>query len=477
MIQPATTAARKRYAAIANDHVNNLSELDERLGSMENALRQLTEIVKEDRRAKQSNDMFSIGMRGRKRAKDRSESGVATPILDADLYEKVALQQKDAEMADGIDAKFKGCSMVSLCEEIEETIEEFQLQEGLGDASPSRDGNCIKALLTELYDWVDPHGYMDSIDDGVPVCLPPRQLLSMASVQFFQSLDVATDIFCKQKFWESVERIYGRPFTATDTAWAVCFDLIIILGIGVDQSDSSSDDFLKPFLLNVSRGYASTSIWFRPELVNVQALALLSLVAQQHFHHRLPGLVFDQACMLFKQLNFSDGSLASENESYGERDEKTKVWTSLFIRDKCLSVSRGKSCCLPAFDWSPLNYSIPDSQTSALLELAKNQEEIYNRLYSKESSLQTPSRRAASMASLIRDLGKWADVNSALLSEDSLSTADIQLKFRSTRVLLLRLSTLQKHKEEVLNDTRVASFIVTRPEVGDGTSSRVAPHR
>lgn len=181
--------------------------------------------------------------------------------------------------------------------------------------------------------------------------------------------------------------------------------------------------------------------------------------------------------MLFKQLNHSDGWLVSANESDGERDEKTKVWTSLFIRDKCLSISRGKSCCLPAFDWSPLNYSIPDSQTSALLELTKHQEEIYNRLYSKEASLQTPSRRAASMVSLIKDLAKWADVNAALLSGDSLSAADIHLKFRSTRVLLLRLSTLQKHKEEVLNDTRIASGIVIRPQVGVGTSSRIAPHR
>lgn len=255
--------------------VNNLNELDERLGSMENALRQLTEVVKEERRTNQPNDACSIGMRGRKRVKDRSESGVATPIVDPDPYEKVALQQNAAEMADGIEAKCRGCSMVSLCEEIEETIEEPQSRQGLGDTSPSRDGTSVSALLTELYDWVDPHGYMDSVDDGVPVCLPPKQLLSMASVQFFQSLDVATNIFCKQQFWESVERIYGRPFTATDTAWAVCFDLIIILGIGVDQSDSSSDDFLKPFLLNVSRGYASTRIWFRPELVNVQALALL----------------------------------------------------------------------------------------------------------------------------------------------------------------------------------------------------------
>ena len=180
--------------------VNNLSELDDRLGSIEMALRQLTEIVKEEKQIGVSSDQASIGSRGRKREADYSDSATFRPHMDTDRYNKVVVQQTDTEITDGINAPFKGCSLLSLCYEIRETVDEVQRRERSRDPSPTCVGTSVKVFLPELYECIDPHGHIDITHDGIPILLPPRQLLSMASVQFFQLLDVATDIFCKETF-------------------------------------------------------------------------------------------------------------------------------------------------------------------------------------------------------------------------------------------------------------------------------------
>lgn len=471
--------------------VDNVSELDERLENMEKALRQLTEMFKEERQINVSLDGLTNVLRGRKRPADFHDEATGRP-LSRDF-----VQQTDVEITNEPDAQYRGCSLLSLCNETREVIDKLRWEDGFQNHPATSSSTSIRLLPSELCECLSSESHTDIAHDGRPVVLPPKQLLSMASVQFFQSRDVAMDIFREKRFWANVERIYRKPLTAEDTAWVTCFDLVIILGVGVDQSDDSSDNFLRPFVQNVVRGFVSKSILLKPELVNVQALALLvsqnetcryeilvllirnmiqSLVAQQHFHHPLPELIFEEACILAKHLGF-DGQLAGGDSGADEtRDEWIKVWTSLFVRDKCFSLSRGKSSCLPASDWSPLLHNLPDSQTSALLELSKIQEEMYITVYSKESSLQTSSRRATSMLGLTRALDRWAAANNYIFAGDTLSSWDLQLKFRSTRVLLLRLSADHQHKVEVLNDARAACRILTKIDVDRGMLSRVPLH-
>jgi hypothetical protein len=180
--------------------------------------------------------------------------------------------------------------------------------------------------------------------------------------------------------------------------------------------------------------------------------------------------------MLAKQLDYVDKPGADNDGVDGEGEEWMKVWTSLFVRDKSFSLSRGKGFCLPAFDWSPLTHRVPDSRTFALLELTRIHEEAYFHLFSKESSLRTPSRRASSMHTLRRALNQWEEANNSMLADES-STADLQLKFRSVRVLVLRLSADQDHKREVLNDARAACRILTSSNMQRDMHSRIPLYR
>lgn len=168
-----------------------------------------------------------------------------------------------------------GYSLLSFCQDFQDTINQVYHDKGFNDSVLTGNGQSIKALLLELFECASAGSCGELTYDGATIVLPPKQLLSMACESFFKSQDVATDIFCKEHFWINVERIYRRPFNAEETAWVTCFDLIIILRLGADQSDSSSTDFLRPFLLNVIRAYASTTMLLKPKVINVQALALM----------------------------------------------------------------------------------------------------------------------------------------------------------------------------------------------------------
>jgi hypothetical protein len=46
-------------------------------------------------------------------------------------------------------------------------------------------------------------------ESSCPLQLPPRQLLTMACLPFFQSQEFSTDVFCQSSFWNNVDRIYS----------------------------------------------------------------------------------------------------------------------------------------------------------------------------------------------------------------------------------------------------------------------------
>ena len=130
---------------------------------------------------------------------------------------------------------------------------------------------CLEA---EIEDSVDLHA------DPKPIRLPPQQFLSMIQAQFFQQADHATDLFVQSSFWSNVERIYSRPFTPADEAWAICFNTIILLTIGPEVSRQHNDihigsQFVRPFLSTVRSVLSNPRVFMVAKLVNVQALALL----------------------------------------------------------------------------------------------------------------------------------------------------------------------------------------------------------
>jgi len=165
--------------------------------------------------------------------------------------------------------RYTACSLPALCEETHDML----MSDSQG-GHDTKDG--IINLLTELRRIGNTELPSNVEYDNSPILLPPRQLLAMACVSFFRSGDFSTDLFCQSVFWANVDRIYNSPLSENDNAWAICFNLIILLGVGAETSNSgSSAEFLKPVMLNVTRAFGCITLFLAPKLINIQALALL----------------------------------------------------------------------------------------------------------------------------------------------------------------------------------------------------------
>lgn len=107
------------------------------------------------------------------------------------------------------------------------------------------------------------------------VALPPRQFLTVVLDSFFSRNDHATDIFVPSAFYNAIERNYADPSNPASEAWAVCFNLVILLVIGAEQGSGRQDPFIQPLVRAAQVAARNPAIVLSPRLVNVQALALL----------------------------------------------------------------------------------------------------------------------------------------------------------------------------------------------------------
>lgn len=114
--------------------------------------------------------------------------------------------------------------------------------------------------------------------DGVG--LPPRQFLTVVLDSFFGRDDYATNIFVPSAFHNAIEQTYTEPSNPASEAWAVCFNLVILLVIGPEQGIGREDPFIQPLVRAAQFAARNPAIFLSPRLVNVQALALL--VSQSH---------------------------------------------------------------------------------------------------------------------------------------------------------------------------------------------------
>lgn len=128
------------------------------------------------------------------------------------------------------------------------------------------DQMCIEAGSNEQPELSMEHG---------GICLPPRQFLNIVVGQFFKNADYATDIFVRSTFQTQLERVYSSASEVVDEAWAICFNVIVLLAIGKDNSGQGNSPFTQPFLQILRLAMSNPRVYLTPRLVNVQALALL----------------------------------------------------------------------------------------------------------------------------------------------------------------------------------------------------------
>ena len=326
--------------------------------------------------------------------------------------------------------------------------------------------------------------------DPITIRLPPKQLLLMARTQFFQQADYATDIFVQSYFWSNVDKVYGRPFTAADEAWAICFNTMILLVLGPESSTQESDSlvgsqFVQPFLLTVKTALGNPRVLMVAQLINVQALALLvrapimvlkipfevvadtprqSVVAQIYYPISFSESIFAQACVLARTMGLHQTRSAPECLSSEEAQEREKVFISLYLRDKSLSILRGSICWLPSFDCSlplELNESgVVGAESAIRIQLASLQDESY-RLFHSGNSTRTSAKYKSALLHIEHGLEQWAS-SYELFSSPNINTQDIglQLDFLATRICVFRHSHETSHVRRAISDSRASCLLV-----------------
>jgi hypothetical protein len=132
-------------------------------------------------------------------------------------------------------------------------------------------------LLEQMCADASNEDYMDIPSEQARVYLPPRQFLNIIVGPFFNNADYATDLFLRSNFQTQLDRIYSQPqpLSPTDEAWAVCFNVIVLLAMGKDQSAQSHSPFIQSFLQTLKMTVNNPRVFLAPRLINVQALALL----------------------------------------------------------------------------------------------------------------------------------------------------------------------------------------------------------
>lgn len=182
------------------------------------------------------------------------------------------------------------CTLFALCKEFCDTLlsvrtmqapisAEDESQRGTRHNRPAI-SDAAKNLLEQICLEAGVEGPVDLQVDPTPIRLPPKQFLLVAQAKFFQQADCATDLFVHSCFWSNVERVYSRPLTPADEAWAFCFNAIVLIILGPESLNQNSDpqiaaQFVRPYLLTVLSAVSSSRLLMVAKIVNVQALALL----------------------------------------------------------------------------------------------------------------------------------------------------------------------------------------------------------
>ena len=212
------------------------------------------------------------------------------PLLEESPY-LPSIDRHTIRRSSSLTDRYHGpCTLVGLCHEFSDGLLPLQPMQTLpavtDEPQPTNRhprpvvNDLTKFLLDRICLEAEVEDSVDLYADPKPIRLPPKQSLLMIQAPFFQQADHATDLFVQSSFWSNVERVYSRPFTPADEAWAICFNTIILLTIGPEVSRQNNDiqigsQFVRPFLSTVRSLPHNPRVFMAAKLVNVQALALL----------------------------------------------------------------------------------------------------------------------------------------------------------------------------------------------------------
>lgn len=302
----------KAYLTSILSSVDNFGGLEGRLFSIEKELVRLTDFLQKgnEEHRDQFHNLPSDGGVLKSKGSDGKWTGSHTPTAsfedETNTDEEKQQKRKRKSSQQLVDAYAVGdryhepCTLLALCNELRDlnlTTRRIGSSStsatNSATATPRKSGPSLQedmtrketanGLLSKLCSMVsieEPLDLSHGPNTTPIILLPPKQFLVMACTPFFQQDDPAMDLFCQSTFWANVDRIYSKPFTSADDAWALCFNNIILLVLGAGQPGFGSgsvmgSQFAMPFISTMRCALAHPNLLTSPGLINVQALALL----------------------------------------------------------------------------------------------------------------------------------------------------------------------------------------------------------
>jgi len=264
-----TTLFLSNRRLIVYGRLQNVGGLEERLSGIEKTLASISHTIVEIHE-----HLLLTGLTSQSMA-EPMDPNQSRDLGQEYLLSSGFLERPNSDLTDLKKPRYVARDLPGLCEELRDSITLFS-----GGISCTSQDSLPRDSVTELLDELCHVGSTEHPicieSDNSPVELPPRELLAMACTSFFQPEDAPIDIFHQSVFWTNVDRIYSSTFSSHDTAWAVSFCLIILLGLCSSQGEHGQrTDFSKPYRSTVIRSLGSAVIFLTPKLINLQTLALL----------------------------------------------------------------------------------------------------------------------------------------------------------------------------------------------------------
>ncbi|RYC64039.1 hypothetical protein CHU98_g2146 [Xylaria longipes] len=457
----------------------NFDRLEYRLNSIESDLSWLTATLK------QGGTQQLIANSGTGQTVDNNVADTESPQISGDVY---TAKRRIIRSQDGQGGLHHGPgTLLSLCQELQDFVplkehspqpnqehniavlnergeEVANNTQSISSVSDRRaqllERICIIASFETPFDVLEP--------DRASMKLPPKQLLLMALPQFFSQIDHSTDIFVEARFMARVEAIYSQVLMPTDDTWAICFNTIILLVLGSESCTRGNDglmtsQFALPLFQAMRTALHQARFLTTPKLINVQALALLSISAEKYYPAEISTAIFAQACLLSRRTGLHQVHTETHDFSQDEIQERFKTFVSLSIRDKTLALTLSSICWLPSFDYSLSLQVIPpifaDPCTGARIQLAEIQEELYR--YLSVEPHQQSGQAVRDIASIRQKLNSWRNSHwQYMLLSPPYHKAELQLTFLATRMIAYSGSHDGVHRRMILDDARANCLIL-----------------
>ena len=175
--------------------------------------------------------------------------------------------------------------------------------------------------------------------------------------------------------------------------------------------------------------------------------------------------IFAQACVLARTMGLHQAHSVPGGSTFEEAQERLKVFTSLYLRDKSYSILRGSICWLPSFDCSlssEIGFGSPsESNFAGRIQLARIQDEIYRLIHSSEASKQSSVKYKNALLRIEQSLGYWANATGLFSAQHAdRSNVDLQLEFLATRICVFRKSAELSHVRQAISDSRASCLLL-----------------